>query len=61
MRRRLVSMTVAALVAATVGACSSPPNQPCFYHNGVEKSYLTPNGSKLLLVCKDGTVIVRHP
>lgn len=61
MRRLLALLVAAVALAAALAACSTPPNQPCYWHNGVRYTHLSSDGKTLLLVCHDGTVLVRHP
>lgn len=66
MRRLLLLGLAAAAAALAVAACSSPPNQPCVWHNGVRYAHLSNDGGgtggqTLLVVCKDGTIKVTHP
>jgi len=61
MRRLILILLAAAALAAAVAGCSSPPNNPCAWHSGVRHSSLSQNGKTLVLVCDDGTVVVKHP
>ena len=61
MRRILLLLALVVALAAMVAACSAPANNPCLYDSGVQRSYLSSNGSTLLVVCKDGKIITRHP
>jgi hypothetical protein len=58
---RVLLLIAVLLAAAAIAGCSSPPNQPCFYHQGVRSSQLSQNGHTLVVVCTDGVIVTRHP
>jgi hypothetical protein len=61
MRRLLALLILAVALAVAVAACSAPANNPCLYDGGLRYSHLSYNGQTLLVVCKDGKIIVRKP